>query len=85
MLHHRGVVLIERAKVDAYLSTDTVIRRSRTDFIAYVNNVTAFWFSTKQNRMEPSTFKTEFMDTKAYVERFRRFKFRLQIIGKSCE
>jgi hypothetical protein len=48
------------AKVDADHASDTVTRRSRTDFLVYLNCAITFWFGKKQNSCESSTFGSEF-------------------------
>ena len=43
----RGLGFIMTAKVDADHAGDTVTRRSRTDFLVYLNSALIFWISNE--------------------------------------
>ena len=57
--------------VDAYLAGDDVTRRSRTGFVIYLNQAPIYWFSKRQNRVECSTFGSEFVAMKQCCEYVR--------------
>jgi hypothetical protein len=48
----RGQGFVIRAKVDADHASDTITRRSRTGFLAYLNCAPIYWSSKKQNSVE---------------------------------
>ena len=52
--------------VDVDLAVDKVIRRSRTDFVIYLNQAPIYWFSKRQNGVECSTFGSEFIAMKQF-------------------
>ena len=64
----RGHGMITRCFVDADHAADTVSRKSRTGFIAYVNMAPVFWFSKKQTTVETSSFGSEFVAMKNCTE-----------------
>ena len=81
----RGVGVIITGKVDADHASDTITRRSRTGFLVYVNSAPVYWFSKKQNSVESSSFGSEFTAMKQVCEYIRGLKYKLQMMGISCE
>ena len=53
-----------RVFVDADQAGDLVNQRSRTGFIAFLNNAPIYWTSKKQNSCETSNFGSEFVAMK---------------------
>ena len=67
----RGLGFIMCAKVDTDHASDTVTRRSRTGFFAYLNCTSIYWWSKKQNSVESSSFGSEFIAMKQCCEYLR--------------
>lgn len=81
----RGRGFIMRAKVDADHASDTVTRRSRTGFLAYLNSAPIYWWSKKQNSVESSSFGSEFTAMKQCCEYLRGLRYKLRMMGIPCE
>ena len=77
----RGMGFVMRAKVDADHAADTVMRRSRTGFLAYLNSGPVYWLSKKQTGIESSSFGSEFIVMKQCCEYIRGLRYRLRIMG----
>ena len=67
--------------IDTDHVTDTITKRSRTDFFVYLNCVPIYWMSKKQNSVESSFFGSEFRAMKQYTEYFRDLRYKLRIIN----
>ena len=67
--------------VDANLAGDKVIRRSRTGFVIYLNQVPIYWFAKRQNGVECSTFGSEFVAMKQCCEYVRGMRYKLRMMG----
>ena len=63
--HGFGFAIV--AKVDADHAGDTVARRSRTGFLACLNNLLVCWHSKKQMSVESSSFGSKFIVMKQTV------------------
>ena len=63
----RGHGFTMRAKVDADHASDTVLRRSRTGFLIYLNFALVYWWSKKQTSVESSSFGSEFVGYEAML------------------
>ena len=70
-----------RAKVNADHVSDTVMRRSRTGFLVYLNCVLVYWWSKKQMSVELSPFSAEFIAMKQYREYLRVLRYKLRMMG----
>ena len=81
----RGLGFIMRAKVDADHASDTMTRHSRTGFIVYLNCAPIYWWSKKQNSVESSSFGSEFIAMKQCCEYVCGLKYKLRMMGISCE
>ena len=81
----RGLEFIMRAKVDADHASDRMARRSRTGFLVYLNCSPIYWWSKKQNSIESSSFGSEFIGMKQCCEYVRGLRYKLQMMGISCE
>ena len=67
--------------VDTDLAGDKLVRRSRTGFVIYLNQAPIKWFSKRKNRVECSTFGSEFIDTKQCCEYVRGLRYNLRMMG----
>jgi hypothetical protein len=81
----RGTGFVIRAKVDADHAADTVTRRSRTGFLVYLNCALVCWTSKKQTSVETSSFGSEFVAMKQCCEYLRGLRYKLRMMGISCE
>ena len=85
MPESRGLGFVMRAKVDADHASDTMMRRSRTGFLVYLNCAPMYWWSKKQNSVESSSFGSEFIAMKQCCEYVRRLRYKLRMMGIPCE
>ena len=81
----RGNGMIVSAFVDSDHAGCKVTRRSRTGFLVYLQCALVYWFSKKQGSVETSTFGSEFIAMKQYTEYVRGLKYKLRMMGISCE
>ena len=63
------------ANVDSDHAGDFITRRSRTDFIIFLNNSPIYWSSKKQGGIEMSSFGSEFIAMKQCCEYIRGLRF----------
>jgi hypothetical protein len=77
----RGASFAMYAKVDADHASDTVTRRSRTGFLVFLNSGLVYWSSKKQNSVESSSFRSEFIAMKQCCEYLRGLRYKLQMMG----
>ena len=85
MLEPRGLGFIMRAKVDADHASDTITRRSRMGFLVYLHCAPIYWWSKKQNSMESSSFRSEFIAMKQCCEYVHGLRYKLRMMGISCD
>ena len=78
----RGLGFIMRAKVDTDHASNMMRRRSRTGFLVCAP---IYWWSKKQNSMESSSFGSEFIAMKQCCEYVRGLRYKLRMMGISCE
>ena len=57
----RGMWFTMTAYVDADHTGNIVTRRSRTGFLVFLNNSPIYWMSKKQQSIETSSFRDEFI------------------------
>ena len=81
----RGLGFQILAKVDADHASDTVTRRSRTGFLAFLNSALTHWWSKKQTGVESSSFGSEFIAMKQCCEYLRGLRYKLRMMGIPCE
>ena len=81
----RGLGFIMHMKVDADHASDMMTRRSRMGFLVYLNCALIYWWSKKQNSMESSSFGSEFIAMKQCSEYVRGLRYKLRMMGISCE
>ena len=60
-----------RAKVNANHASDTVIMRSRTGFLVYLNCALVYWWSKEHMHVDSLTFGAEFIVMKQCCENLR--------------
>ena len=70
-----------RAKVDVDHAADTVMRRSSTGFLMYLDSGPVYWWSKKQTGMESSSFGSEFIAMKQCCEYIRGLRYMLRMMG----
>ena len=58
-----------------------VTRSSHTGIIIYCNMVPVLWYSKKQNAIETSTFKSEFITLKIATELLEGIRYKLRMFG----
>ena len=78
----RGLGFIMRAKVDTDHASNMMRRRSRTGFLVCAP---IYWWSKKQNSVESSSFGSEFIAMKQCCEYVRGLRYKLRMMGISCE
>ena len=71
--------------MDADHASDTVMRRSRTGFLVFLNCALVYWWSKKQNSVESSSFGSEFIAMKQCCEYIRGLCYKLRMMGIPCE
>ena len=81
----RGQGFIMHAKVDADHASDTITRHSRTGFLVYLNCAPIYWSSKKQNSVESLSFETKFIATKQCCEYVHGLRYKLRMMGISCD
>jgi hypothetical protein len=81
----RGLGFTMRAFVDADHATDSMTRKSRSGFIVYLNSAPVYWMSKKQNSVETSSHGSEFHAMKICAEYVRGLRYKLRMLGISCE
>ena len=64
----RGIGFTMRVFVDSNHAGDTVTRRSRTDFLIFLNGAPIYWYSRKQTSIDTSSFGAEFIAMKLCCE-----------------
>ena len=72
--------MVIRCFVDADHAADTISRKSRTGFIAYVNMSPVFWFGKKQTTVETSSFGSKFVAMKNCTEFIRGLRYKLRMM-----
>jgi hypothetical protein len=77
----RGKTLITRLFVDSDHAGDVLIRRSRTEFIIYINNAPVIWYSKRQGTVETSVFGAEFVAMKVGFEACCGLMYKLRMMG----
>ena len=56
-------------------------RRSRTGYVAFLNNSPVSWYSKKQGGIETSFFSSEFIALKTCCEYIRGLRYKLRMMG----
>ena len=64
--------------VDASHASNKKTRRSHTGYLIFINMATIIiWYSKRQRTVESSTFGSEHIATKTYVEAIQALRFKL--------
>ena len=66
-----------RAYVDADHAGNLLNRRLHSGIIIYVKNVTILWYSKRHNKVEASSFGSEFVDLRIAVEMIENLRYKL--------
>ena len=74
-------LVIIRYFEDSDHAGDKLTRRSRTGYLAFLNNAVINWYSKKQGSIEGATFGSEFMALKTVAEVNRGFRYKLRMMG----
>ena len=82
-----GIEMAMRACVDSDHATDPIARKSRTSFLAHLQNAPIDWTSKQQAGVKPSTSGSKFTATKQCIAshtfaRGRRYNVRM--MGTPC-
>jgi hypothetical protein len=80
----RGMGFVMRAKVDADHAADTVMRRSQTGFLVFLNSAPIYWLSKKGASVERSSFRSEFCAMKHCCKYLRGLRYKLRMLGIPC-
>ena len=81
----RGYIVSTHCFVDADLSSNTVMRRSQTGILIFLNRAPIVWYSKRQNTVETSTFSSEFIAMRTAVEHIEMLCYKLRMFGIPIE
>ena len=70
-----------RVYVDSNHAGDLVTRRSRTEFVVFLNGAPIYWSSKKQTSCETSTFGSEVVAMKQATEYICGLRYKLRMMG----
>ena len=76
-----GLQFEMRSFVDTNYAGETMIRRSRSKYIVFLNSAPIYSHSKKQNSGETSTFGIEFVELKQSTEYIRGIFYNLRMFG----
>ena len=77
----RGQTASTHCFVDSNHAANTVMRHSQTGLLLFVNRAPVTWFSKRQNTVETSTFRSEFIATKTAIEHVEALRYKLRMFG----
>ena len=77
----RGKAVQVNFFVNADHAGDVVSRRSHTGILLYVNRAPVIWYSKRQNTVETSTFRSEFIALKIATEMIEGLRYKLRMFG----
>jgi hypothetical protein len=80
----RGNVVSTHCFVDADHAGNSVTRKSQTSILIFVKG-TCTWFSKQQNTVETSTFDSEFVAMRIFVERVEALHYKPRMFGIPIE
>mmetsp|Transcript_18821 Transcript_18821/g.26684 ORF Transcript_18821/g.26684 Transcript_18821/m.26684 type:complete len:136 (+) Transcript_18821:2253-2660(+) len=66
---------------DAPHATDLITRQSTTGIIIFLQGTPILWYSKRQNTIETSTFRSEFVAMKIATEMNEGLRYRLRMMG----
>ena len=71
--------------VDSDHVGDKVTRQSQMGILIFVNRAPILWYSKRQNTVETSTFRSEFIAMKTSVEQVESLRYKLHMFGIPLE
>jgi hypothetical protein len=77
----RGKEVDLRLFVDSDHAGEQFTRRSRTEFVIYLNMAPIVWFSKRPPTVESSVFGAEFVAMKNGIETCRCLRYKLRMMG----
>jgi hypothetical protein len=77
----RGQGFVISSKVDASHASDSVTRRSKTDFLVWRNSCLVYFLRKKQMSVEPSFSGSECVAVKQCCEYLRGLRYKLRMMG----
>ena len=77
----RGQMVLTHCFVDSDHAANTIMRRSQTGLLLFVSRAPVTWFSKRQNTVETSTFRSEFITMKTAVEHVEALRYKLRMFG----
>ena len=80
-----GKGMTMRVFVDSNYAGDTVIRRSRTGFVIFLNAAPIYWRSNKQTSCKTSSFGSDFCAMKQATEYVRGLRYMSRMMGIPVE
>ena len=80
-----GKYVVIKAYVDAKHAGNMANRRSHSGIIIYVNNAPIIWYSKLQNKVEASSFGSEFFDPRNATEMIEALRYELRCFGIMVE
>ena len=81
----RGQMVSTHCFVDSGHAANTVTRCSQTGLLLFVKRAPVTWFSKRQNTVETSTFRSEFIAMKTAVEHIEALRYKLRMFGIPIE
>ena len=81
----RGQMVSTHCFVDLDHAANTIMRRSQTGLLLFVNRAPVTWFSKRQNTVEMSTFGSEFIAMNTAVEHIEVLGYKLWMFGIPIE
>ena len=81
----RGQMVSTHSFVDLDHAVNTVMQRSQTGLLFFVDRAPVTWFSKRQNTVETSTFVSEFIAMKRAVEHIEVLRYKLWMFGIPIE
>ena len=76
-----GIGFKMQAFVDSDHAGDSIIRRSRTGFLIFLNCAPIYWFSNKQTSIDTSSFDPDSVKIKQCFEYVRGLRYKLCMMG----
>ena len=73
--------MVTTVYVDASHAANKVTRRSHIGYILFVNKEPLSYYSKRQNTVESSSFSSEFIAMRAYVEAIHSLRYKLRMYG----
>ena len=77
----RGKSVQSNCFVDADHGGDWITRRSQTGIILFGNSAPLLWYSKRQNTVESSTFRSEFVALRITTELITSFRYKLRMFS----